>query len=87
MAISVDFDELPQNAASHLGLLCLIFHVEMLLGINGSTLILAIFFGPENSVSFLHLLLLRGIQIHFTLLLFMEANNMNPDQTALKGAV
>ena len=48
MAISVDFDELPQNAATHLGLLCLIFHVEMLLGINGSTLIVAIFFCPEN---------------------------------------
>ena len=27
------------------------------------------------------------IQVHFRLYFFMEANNMNPDQAALKGAV
>ena len=40
------------------------------------TLILSINFCPENVVCFLHL------QVHFRLILIMEANTMNPDQTA-----
>ena len=49
-----------------------------------TVLILSIILSPENAVSCLHqrLHLLYNIQLHFKLLLMMEANAINPDQTA-----
>ena len=43
------------------------------------------FFCPENFICFW--CLLHSIQMHFRLNLIMEANTMNPDQTAHLGAV
>ena len=49
---------------------------------------LSIHFCPENVVCFKHLLhMIEKINVHFRLLLIMEANTMNPDQTAPKSSL